>query len=187
MSVISVFWFVICASSVQAATRQELLDYFDNTWTLTEVLFSGLQVSPPTPNPTFVVSLLEQTKIRTQFPPFPSPTCMHPVWKRRYFFMLAFEDNLLAHILVLPPALSVIISFTPLYPSISLWRSMYISRRMLTFYLFLFMWLCVCIGARRFHQEPMASVAASAHLLLWTRGSALHQQAARCRACQGSC
>jgi hypothetical protein len=29
---------------LQTATRQELLDYFDNTWTLTEVLFSGLQV-----------------------------------------------------------------------------------------------------------------------------------------------
>jgi len=28
----------------QTATRQQLLDYFDNTWTLTEVLFSGLQV-----------------------------------------------------------------------------------------------------------------------------------------------
>jgi hypothetical protein len=29
---------------VQTATRQQLLDYFDNTWTLTEVLFSGLLV-----------------------------------------------------------------------------------------------------------------------------------------------
>ena len=39
----------MCVLGVQTATRQELLDYFDNTWTLTEVLFSGLLVcgNPP--------------------------------------------------------------------------------------------------------------------------------------------
>ena len=38
-----------CTATVQKGTRQQLLDYFDNTWTLTEVLFSGLQVSVQTP------------------------------------------------------------------------------------------------------------------------------------------
>lgn len=31
------------APNLATVTRQQLLDYFDNTWTLTEVLFSALQ------------------------------------------------------------------------------------------------------------------------------------------------
>lgn len=42
----AVIW-CLCVCVLQTATRQELLDYFDNTWTLTEVLFSGLQVMEP--------------------------------------------------------------------------------------------------------------------------------------------
>ena len=36
---------LILLSCLQTSTRQQVLDYFDNTWTLTEVLFSGLQAS----------------------------------------------------------------------------------------------------------------------------------------------
>lgn len=43
---------VIVACILQTSTRQEILDYFDNTWTLTEVLFSGLLVSESLPSQT---------------------------------------------------------------------------------------------------------------------------------------
>jgi len=32
---------------MQSFTRQGVLDYFDNTWTMTEVLFASLQVRKP--------------------------------------------------------------------------------------------------------------------------------------------
>lgn len=37
--------------NLSTCTRAEALDYFDNTWTLTEVLFSALQGRPSLSNP----------------------------------------------------------------------------------------------------------------------------------------